>query len=720
MANRLLIFLVVACLALGLAVRAFAMPLQVDSTPPGGAVFLDDEFVGTTPVSIDLTAKGPHLFRIERRGYEPWRQAIDVGTEPLHVQAELHPQASGSLLVATTPAGADVYVDGRLYGKSPVKVDALSLQEHTVQLAKTGYELHVVEVTLSPKQPTADVNVTLKAQVEDYLVAQIAAHPDDVMSITDLAHEYALQHRFDECLATLGRAFDAVSQYGEALDQDAIRRVYMEVDRLYEKQFDYAPDDMVAALRPRLVGTLRAAIQRAPKNGYNYESLAACLAHESTQSALEAYEAGAAAADALPVRIRLLGSAGTILYQAGAEAEKAKNWQAAADAYEKLVQTYPELWCSANALNQLVEVYGEGLKDPHKALGAARRLVAGFPKDAPCVPALSRAAGYLAAAGETEQATALAEEIGKAYPQNPSTPGILLRAAKACQRLPDGSNRALALLRIAIDISDHAEEGAEARREAAALLQARGDRAGADALVQEILTLYPLSIDAMQLERDQAKRERNRTAARAYQQAATLSRGNDPQAGVTALEAVVQQYPETYFACVAQQLVVSTWIRAKDYEKAVAAAQQFAERWPDHPDAPQELYRAANWLASTIGDPQRAIEAYQRVVDAYPTSPYADHSLFQLGQLLMQTSQVIDYQKAMDTFVRLTRDFPDSDYAQMARKYAADCQMQLRETDKAREAYLQLMTEDPNGYVASLAARMYQTVRMRKEEPPQP
>jgi hypothetical protein len=63
----------------------------------------------------------------------------------------------------------------------------------------------------------------------------------------------------------------------------------------------------------------------------------------------------------------------------------------------------------------------------------------------------------------------------------------------------------------------------------------------------------------------------------------------------------------------------------------------------------------------------------------------------------------------------LTRDFPNSDYAQMARKYAADCQMQLRETDRAREAYLQLMTEDPSGYVASLAARMYQTVRMRKE-----
>jgi len=30
------------------------------------------------------------------------------------------------------------------------------------------------------------------------------------------------------------------------------------------------------------------------------------------------------------------------------------------------------------------------------------------------------------------------------------------------------------------------------------------------------------------------------------------------------------------------------------------------------------------------------------------------------------------------------------------------------------------MTEDPNSYVASLSARMYQTVRMRKEEPPQP
>jgi len=182
----------------------------------------------------------------------------------------------------------------------------------------------------------------------------------------------------------------------------------------------------------------------------------------------------------------------------------------------------------------------------------------------------------------------------------------------------------------------------------------------------------------------------------------------------------VQEYPDTYYACAAQQLVVTTWLKAKDYQQAVQAAQQFAERWPAHPDTPQHLHAAAEWLASNVGDVPQALEVYQHVVDAYPTSPYAESSLYQSGQLLMQTSQMIDYQKAMDAFLRLARDYPDSDYAAMARKYAADCQMQLREPDKAREMYMTLMTEDPNSYVASLAARMYPTVRMRKEAPPQP
>jgi len=708
-------------LLLGLTTWALAAPLQIVSTPPGASAFLDDRFVGMTPVSVDLDTEGKHLLRIEKRGYEPHRQAIEVRAEPVQISAELRPAVQGRLTVTTAPAGAEVYLDGRLCGKSPLTADALDFGPHTVQAAKAGYDPQTQDVVLSREQPTAEVTLALTARIEDYLVAQVAAHPDDVMSITDLAHEYALQHRFDECLATMGKAFDAVSTYGEALDQDAIRRVYMEIDRLYEKQFDYAPDDVVAALRPRLIETLKAAIERFPKNGYNHEALADLYTQAGApEKALEVQQAGAAAADGLAVRIRLLGDAASAIYQTGAQAEKVQNWQAAAQSYEAIVQTYPQLWCSANALNRLVEVYGEGLKDTPKAVDAARRLATGFPADDNCVTALSRAANFLAASGEPEQAVALAEEVGQRYPKNPSTPLVLLRAARTCTNPLKDPQRALGILRRVIEISGSSDEGAQARHEAATVLTAQGDQAGAQALIQGILTQYPLSVQALQVETDSAKRNHNRDASRAYQQASAAAKDVAPEQAVAAYQPVVDAYADTYFGCIAQQLIITAWVKAQNYANAVAAAEQFAERWPNHPDTPQELYRAASWLASNITDPERALAMYQRVVDTYPQSHYATASLYQLGQLRMQTSQVIDYQKAREAFLQLVQQYPDSGYAPMGRKYAADCLMQLREPEKARADYMQFMTEDPNSYVACLSARMYQTVRMRKEEPPQP
>jgi tetratricopeptide (TPR) repeat protein len=709
-----------AVLLLGLTSPAFAAPLQIASNPPGASVFLDDRFVGATPVSVDPGTQGKHLLLLEKRGYEPYRQVVDVRAEPVQVTAELRPAVQGRLTVTTAPAGAEVYVDGRLCGKSPLTADGLDLGPHNVQAAKAGYDPQTQPVVLSREQPKAEVSLTLAARIEDYLVAQVAAHPDDVMSITDLAHEYALQHRFDECLATLGQAFDAVGTYGEALDQDAIRRVYMEIDRLYEKQFDYAPDDVVATLRPRLIEALRAAIERFPRSGYNYEALADLYTQAGTpEKALQVQQTGAATADGLAVRLRLLGDAGSAIYQTGAQAEKAQNWQAAAQSYEAVVKTYPQLWCSANALSRLVDVYAEGLKDTPKAVDAARRLVAGFPRDDACVTALSRAARYLSDAGDAEQAVALAEQVGEQYPGSLYAPNVLLRAAKTCEQPLRQPDRALALLRRLIEISGPLEEGAQARQEVATLLTAQGDQAGAQAMIQEIMTQYPLSVQALQAETDPTKRAHSRDASRAYQQASAAAKDATPDKAVAALQPVVDAYSDTYFGCIAQQLIISAWVKAQDYPKAVAASEQFAERWPNHPDTPQQLYRAASLLASSMGDPDRALAMYERLQGTYPQSYYGMASLYQLGQLRMQTSQVIDYEKAREVFLQLVQRHPESEYAPMARKYAADCLMQLREPETAREAYLQMMTEDPNSYVASLAARMYQTVRMRKEEPPQ-
>jgi PEGA domain-containing protein len=47
--------------------------------------------------------------------------------------------APGSLLVESDPAGASVYVDGRLAGETPLTLQAIAVGVHRVQLARAGY-----------------------------------------------------------------------------------------------------------------------------------------------------------------------------------------------------------------------------------------------------------------------------------------------------------------------------------------------------------------------------------------------------------------------------------------------------------------------------------------------------------------------------------------------------------------------------------------------------
>jgi hypothetical protein len=65
--------------------------LLVDATPARSLVFVDDKFVGQTPVEIELPV-GPKQIRIEHSGFEPRDHQIRVSVEqPAWVMAQLQP-----------------------------------------------------------------------------------------------------------------------------------------------------------------------------------------------------------------------------------------------------------------------------------------------------------------------------------------------------------------------------------------------------------------------------------------------------------------------------------------------------------------------------------------------------------------------------------------------------------------------------------------------------
>jgi hypothetical protein len=72
------------------------------------------------------------------------------------------PNASGRLLVRSTPAGALVFVDGRQYGVTPVAVRDLSNGGHRVRVVRDGYAAAERRVVLTPSRPSQSLTIALE------------------------------------------------------------------------------------------------------------------------------------------------------------------------------------------------------------------------------------------------------------------------------------------------------------------------------------------------------------------------------------------------------------------------------------------------------------------------------------------------------------------------------------------------------------------------------
>jgi hypothetical protein len=69
--------------------------------------------------------------------------------------------ASGKIIVRSSPAGAMVTIDGRMYDNTPVTVRDLQVGTHVVQVARPGFVPRSERVTLTPTAPESTLTLTL-------------------------------------------------------------------------------------------------------------------------------------------------------------------------------------------------------------------------------------------------------------------------------------------------------------------------------------------------------------------------------------------------------------------------------------------------------------------------------------------------------------------------------------------------------------------------------
>jgi hypothetical protein len=129
--------------------------VNVSVSVPGALVTFDDVDVGQAPLAEAIrTAAGEHVIVARADGFEPARFRFRIaGGESRLVALELLPHAEGAArlrLVIGVP-GADVRVDGRSIGLSPIELPiGLPEGQHRIEVTRPGYEPIERTVTLPP------------------------------------------------------------------------------------------------------------------------------------------------------------------------------------------------------------------------------------------------------------------------------------------------------------------------------------------------------------------------------------------------------------------------------------------------------------------------------------------------------------------------------------------------------------------------------------------
>jgi TolA-binding protein len=127
---------------------------------------------------------------------------------------------------------------------------------------------------------------------------------------------------------------------------------------------------------------------------------------------------------------------------------------------------------------------------------------------------------------------------------------------------------------------------------------------------------------------------------------------------------VIETYPATYAAARARIIDASALAELERWQDATDRYVEVADQFPDTYLAPVSLMDAAV-AAENGGDPERALELHQRIVDEYEDeSAEVPRALFSIGRINEQRDEIAD---AAEAYRRLVEDYPASSWTNLAR-----------------------------------------------------
>jgi TolB-like protein len=138
--------------------------MNIYSEPSGAKIYLDNAYVGETPMSLEKVAEGEHEIRLIKLNYKIWTSKVVVRSfKPTDVKTTLE-VSPGILTVNSDPVGADIFVKGKFIAKTPYTLGNITPGEVVVRVEKEGFYEWTTSALIEPNDHKV-LDIVLKEKV---------------------------------------------------------------------------------------------------------------------------------------------------------------------------------------------------------------------------------------------------------------------------------------------------------------------------------------------------------------------------------------------------------------------------------------------------------------------------------------------------------------------------------------------------------------------------
>ena len=127
----------------------------------GAEIWINGEKKGTTNWTGRLST-GTYLFEARKAGHKTTSLTKNIASTPSYqiYNLEAPTAITSGVVITSSPAMADVSIDGKLVGRTPISLDNLLVGDHTIVITKDGYSKHTEQIKLTQGK-SLEINVSL-------------------------------------------------------------------------------------------------------------------------------------------------------------------------------------------------------------------------------------------------------------------------------------------------------------------------------------------------------------------------------------------------------------------------------------------------------------------------------------------------------------------------------------------------------------------------------